>query len=190
MLLEKVIVPVFSRGCFFILLCLFHLNVKAQEPIDEVGLEISAGTGVVIYQSAFATQNITGLEVAARGGLHHPIQWQAGARFWLEPTSPELFGRLLFSQQSGSWSPMVGLELGATGKPKFGEGSKLLRETRQAMLTDSGPFYMSIHIAPLSFTWSETWRISAAEINFGTHLKNMGRTLRLHLSIISLSKIF
>src|SRR6187551_1281424 len=118
MLLEKVIVPVFSRGCFFILLCLFHLNVKAQEPIDEVGLEISAGTGVVIYQSAFATQNITGLEFVARGGLIHTLQWQAGTRFWLEPASPELFGRVLFTQQSNSWSPKVGLEMGVTGKPK------------------------------------------------------------------------
>lgn len=173
---------------FFIFLNIVCTHIQAQSSEYHPGIEISAGAGTIIYQSAFATENFTGFELNATGAMAGPVRWQAGARCWLKPTLPEVFGRILFNQQSGAWSPAAGIEIGATAGPEFGEGSQLLRETRKALLKEAGPFYLSGYIAPLSFRWGDTWRVSAAEINVGTHFKNIGRTLRVYVNLFSLSR--
>jgi hypothetical protein len=161
----------------------------SQDNIDRTGIEVSAGAAMIIYQSGYAMENAPGVEVAARGKVVSYLSWQAGTRVWFNPVSPEVFARILVSEKRGAWTPFAGIELGVTGRGKFGEGSQLLRETRNAMMEDINPFYLSSHIAPLSFTLN-VWRLSAAEITFGSHFENMGRTLRLQITAISISRTF
>ncbi len=188
--MRKYIVPVLLVAWITISFCFISTDAGAQTTDHNTGIEISAGTGMIIYQSAFATENFTGFELNVSGALAGSLRWQGGARLWFDPVLPEIFGRILLAEERGAWSPAAGIEIGATASPEFGEGQQLLRETRKALLKDAGPFYLSGYIAPLSFRLGDTWRVSAAEINVGTHFKNMGRTLRVYMNLFSLSKTF
>jgi hypothetical protein len=135
-------------------------------------------------------QNSFGIEAAVRGKINAPLDWQAGLRLGLNPVLPEGFVRLLSKQDMGVWQPEIGLELGITARAYFEDGKNLLRETREAMTTDINAFYMAVHAAPLAFQLGKGWRLSAMEIDAGTHFSNFGRTLRLQLGIISAGKSF
>jgi hypothetical protein len=97
---------------------------------------------------------------------------------------------VLLAEEAGVWNPDIGLELGITTRAEFKEGSALLRETREATQTGLGVFYISIHAAPLSFRIKEKWRLSALEVDVGTHFADFGRTLRGQLTILSVSRKF
>lgn len=149
---------------------------------------ISAGASAILYQSGFATQSGLGAELALQGPLFQQTDWQLGLRMGLDPVLPEAFGRILLGQQIGRWRPAIGLEIGITGRARFEDGNSLLLETRRAMVKDIGPVYLAVHAAPLSFCLNSRWRISALEVDFGSHLDHLGRTLRLQLGLLSLAR--
>ncbi len=172
-------------GSIFLLHPLF-----SQEKSKRNNYEITAGFGMLIYQSAYNMQDSYGFEATARGNITGSLDWQGGIRFGLNPALPEVFGRILAHQESGAWRPEIGLELGMTSRAYFEDGAMLLRETREAMQTDINAFYMAVHAAPLAFKIKEKWKLSAVEIDFGTHFTNFGRTLRAQLTVISIGRKF
>lgn len=164
--------------------------VFSQENSNRKDFEVTAGFGMLIYQSAYNLQNSSGLEAAVRSKIAGPADWQGGLRIGLNPILPEVFGRIILQQESGAWRPEIGLELGITGRAKFEDGDFLLRETRQAMQTGINSMYMAIHAAPLAFTIHKNWKLSALEIDFGTHFSHFGRTLRAQVMLISIGRKF
>lgn len=173
---------------FILLISGFFLCIPlfSQEMIPErEKYEVTAGFGMLIYQSAYNLQNSFGIEAAVRSKIKSNIDWQAGLRLGLDPVLPEFFGRVLAFQQAGAWRPEIGLELGYTNRTYFDDGAILLQETRKAMQTDISSFYMAIHTAPLAFEIRENWKLSLIEVDFGTHFSNFGRTLRAQVMIIS-----
>jgi hypothetical protein len=111
-------------------------------------------------------------------------------RLGLGPVLPEIFGRIVLIQEVGNWRPDIGIEIGVTARAQFQEGTGLLAETREAMNQEVGIVYLSIHAAPLSFRIKEKWRLSALELDFGTHFVDFGRTLRGQLTLFSISRNF
>jgi hypothetical protein len=179
------------KNLLLLLACiLLFLPVFSQDFKTERKYEVSAGFGLLIYQSAYNLQNSSGLEAAVRSKIAGPADWQGGLRIGLNPILPEVFGRIILQQESGAWRPELGLELGVTGRAKFEDGDFLLRETRQAMQTGISSIYMAIHAAPLAFTIHKNWTLSALEIDFGTHFSNFGRTLRAQATLISVGRKF
>lgn len=157
----------------------------SQHNSRDRSFEITAGMGMLIYQSAYNMQDAIGLEAAVRSSITGPVDWQGGIRIGLGPVLPEVFGRVLLQQETGAWRPEIGLELGVTGRAKFEDGAFLLRESREAMQTDINALYMAIHTAPLSFRIKEKWKLSIVEIDFGTHFSHIGRTLRAQVTVVS-----
>lgn len=164
---------------------LLSAPLYSQHNSSDRNFEITAGMGMLIYQSAYNLQNSFGFEAAVRNTITGPLDWQGGIRIELDPVLPEVFGRVLLQQETGAWRPEIGLELGVTGRAKFEDGAFLLRESREAMQTDINAFYMAIHTAPLSFKIKERWKLSIAEIDFGTHFSHIGRTLRAQVTVVS-----
>ncbi|MBD3225413.1 MAG: hypothetical protein GF313_11820 [Caldithrix sp.] len=152
-------------------------------------LEVNTGFSTILYQSVYSFQPGTALETMVGEPLADRLMWQTGARLGLNPVKPEGFLRMLIAPEIGYWRPNVGLEFGITARARFDEGDKLLRETRTAMEKDISPFYAAVHAAPLSFKLKDKWRLSLVEINIGTHLGYIGRTMRLQLVLISLGKV-
>jgi hypothetical protein len=175
-----------------ILLAVIVLSLSAlsQEQKGKNNYEVTAGFGMLIYQSAYNMQDALGIEAALRSTMVGPLDWQAGVRIGLGPVLPEVFGRVLLQQETGAWRPEIGLELGVTGRAKFEDGAFLLRETREAMQTDINSLYMAIHTAPLSFKIKKKWKLSLLEIDFGTHFTHFGRTLRAQVTVVSAGRKF
>jgi hypothetical protein len=161
-----------------------------QEKSSRNDFEVTAGFGMLIYQSAYNMQDSYGIEAAVRSRITGPVDWQAGLRLGLNPALPEVFGRILASQEVGVWQPGIGLELGITSRAYFEDGAMLLQESREAMQTDINGFYMAIHTAPAAFKIRENWKLSVLEIDFGTHFTNIGRTLRAQVTVISVGRRF
>jgi hypothetical protein len=162
----------------------------SQEKSKTKDYEVTAGFGMLIYQSAYNMQDSYGVEAAVRSNITGPVDWQAGLRLGLNPALPEVFGRILAFQEVGAWRPEIGLELGLSSRAYFDDGAMLLQETREAMQTDINGFYMAIHTAPVAFEIREKWKLSVLEIDFGTHFTNLGRTLRAQVTVISIGKKF
>lgn len=170
---------------FSVITMLFILPLFSQEKQDKKSFEVTAAYSMLFYQSAYNLQNASGIEAAIGSEINDPLRWQAGLRVGLDPLLPEVFGRIMLQQEAGAWRPQIGLELGATGRAKFEDGAFLLRETREAMQTGIDAGYLAIHTAPLSFRISKNWNLSIAEIDFGTHFTQIGRTLRAQVTLIS-----
>jgi hypothetical protein len=169
-------------------LCLFLFARQpglAQDPVSPGGFEYSAGTSFLIYQSVFSMDGTLAFEGTMRGPIAPAWRWQAGFRLGFSPERPELFGGVLLTQGLGSWRPAIGVELGVTSRAKFAEGKGLLRETRQTMEGNISPVYVAMQTAPLSFAFSERWRVSFLEIHIGTHLSHIGRTMRAQVGIVT-----
>jgi len=164
--------------------------VFSQEKSHRKDFEVTAGFGILIYQSAYNLQNSYGVEAAVRSNIKGPVDWQAGLRLGFDPALPEVFGRILAFQEVGAWRPEIGLELGISSRAYFEDGAMLLRESREAMQTDINGFYMAIHTAPVAFTIRDNWKLSVLEIDFGTHFTNIGRTLRAQVTVISVGRKF
>ena len=162
----------------------------SQEKSKIKDYEVTAGFGMLIYQSAYNLQDSYGFEAAIRSNITGPVDWQGGLRLGLDPALPEVFGRIILFQETGAWRPEIGVELGITGRAKFEDGAMLLQETRKAMETGINAFYMAIHTAPLAFSIRENWKLSVIEIDFGTHFTNIGRTLRAQVTVISVGRKF
>lgn len=176
----------------FLLIVIMILGIgyplSAQEISRPGDLELSTGFSMLVYQSVFSFQGNTSFETVVRGHITGMLDWQAGARLGFKPALPEGFARILVAQKIGVWSPSVGIEFGVTNRAHFTEGSKLLRETRQAMEGDISHIYIAGHASPLSFKIRNRWRFDILDVQFGTHPGHIGRTARLQVGFISVGR--
>lgn len=163
---------------------------NAQEVKKRPAYEVNAGFGMLIYQTVYTMENSFGVEAAVRSKLIGPADWQAGVRLGLGPVMPEVFGRVVLSQQAGIWNPGVGIGIGVSARARFKDETGLLAETRRAMNQEVGIFYLAIHAEPLSFLVHEKWRLSALELELGTHFVDFGRTFRGQVNLVSVSRTF
>jgi hypothetical protein len=165
-------------------------TVNAQEVKNRPVYEVNAGIGMLIYQTVYTMENSFALEAAVRSKLTGPVYWQTGVRLGLGPVLPDFFGRLILIQEVGIWRPDIGIEIGVTARAQFQDDTGLLAETRKTMNQGTGIAYFSVHAAPLSFVIREKWRLSALELDFGTHFADFGRTLRGQITVLSISRKF
>jgi hypothetical protein len=181
----------FTKKVFLLVTALSLVTTaNAQEVKKRPAYEVNAGFGMLIYQTVYSMENSYGVEAAVRSKLAGPADWQAGVRLGLGPVLPDFFGRLILIQEFGIWIPDIGIEIGVTARAQFQDDTGLLAETRKAMNEGVGIVYISIHAAPLSFRIREKWRLSALELDFGTHFVDFGRTLRGQLTVVSISRKF
>jgi hypothetical protein len=94
---------------FLIFFSFLIIPLFSQEKNQRSDIEVSAGFGMLIYQSAYNMQDASGIEAALRGNIDGTFDWQAGLRLGLDPVLPEVFGRLLILQEVGAWRPEIGL---------------------------------------------------------------------------------
>lgn len=158
---------------------------RGQQVPRDADLEYSAGSSVLLYGNVYSVQASFSVDAAVRGAIAGHWYWEAGARMGLGPSQPEVFGRLVAAHEVGAWHPFVGLELGYTRRAVFTDGGTIVRETRSAMEGEISPFYGAVHAAPLKFELLKGVRVSFIEIQVGTHLSHIGRTLRAQLGMIS-----
>ncbi len=151
---------------------------------------VSAGFGVLLYQSGFGVENTAGFEVAVGHSVREQLAVEAGFRLGLDPILPDIFLRLMAKQQFGIWKPSAGIENGYSNRAFFEGDSDLLKKTRDAMTDDMGHWYISSHIEPLCFGFKHHWDISIAEMDIGTHYKSMGSTIRLNVNLLKVRKSF
>jgi hypothetical protein len=164
-----------------VLIC--ALALTAEEPGQR--LDVSAGMAVVGYQTVYSATAGSVLEVAVEGRVRRAFTLGAGTRLWLAAGQPEAFLRAAAAPTFGDWRPALGLELGLTAAPTFGEGDLMLRETRAAMEEGIGPWYVAFHATPLRWRLGRRWLVSVLELTLGTHLAHLGRTSRIQLGLLS-----
>lgn len=174
--------------CILLLIMLWPAHLSHALGFDDV--EVSSGLSTTMYQSVFSFGNSMAVETSARGALSGLLGWEAGVRLGFGPARPEGFVRILAEPADGAWDPVTGLELGLTGRARFDDGEKLLRETRAAMEEDISPVYIAVHSEPLAFRFGRGWRMSVLGLSVGTHLGHTGRTVRLHVGILTLGRRF
>lgn len=183
-----------TKGCLFTLIvCILPAITNtsySQNISSEDKLEYSAGFGMIIYQSGYGFRNSFGIEAHAGKQIKGPVKWQAGLRLGVNPVLPEAFCRLLLTEKFGRWKPSIGLENGISKRAYFKGGSNLLRETREAMDRSTGIFYVSSHSELLAFQINSKLKISLLEIDFGTHYRSFGKTLRLQTTLLRLNTSF
>lgn len=181
----KIRVPYLFLSC---LLFFIFLKSSAQEEKRGWPLELSAGYGMLIYQSGYGLNNSYGVEFVAGKSLHELLKLEGGFRLGLDYIQPDAFLRLCASARFGLWNPAIGIESGYSNRICFDGNSNLLKETRDAMSRDLGHFYLSSHTEIFSFEFRKNWNINLLEINFGTHYTNFGTTLRLQTTLIRILK--
>ena len=183
-----------TKGCLFLLIvCILSASAKnsySQNIPAERRLEYSAGFGMIIYQSGYGLNNSFGIEAPAGKYIKGPVKWQAGLRLGVNPVLPEAFCRLLLTEKFGRWKPSIGLENGISKRAYFKSDSNLLKETREAMDRSAGIFYLSSHSELLAFQINPRLEISILEIDFGTHYRSFGKTLRLQTTLLRLNTSF
>lgn len=183
-----------TTGCLFLLIvCIlsaitnssYSQNIPAADK-----LEYSAGFGMMIYQSGYGMNSSFGIEAHAGKFIKGPVKWQAGLRSGVNPVLPEAFCRLLLTEKFGRWKPSVGFENGISKRAYFDKNSNLLKEAREATTRNTGVFYVSSHSELLAFQINPKLVVSILEIDFGTHYRNFGRTLRLQTTLLRLNMSF
>lgn len=152
--------------------------------------ELSFGYGLLLYQSVYSMDNSSGVELAYSRIITDQIRWETGLRLGINPFRPEGFGRILFSNSFGKWVPSIGLEMGLTNRAFMESSSDLLRETKEAMTTEMGYVYLSSHAELLAFQFENQYTLSLLELDFGTHFRHFGRTMRLQLNLFSVGRKF
>jgi hypothetical protein len=174
--------------CFVLLLMLCGPFVRAQTARP---WHVSAAFGALAYQSSYGFQTASGVEAAVGRSLKQNLRADLGIRLGFDPALPDVFARLVAVQTFGLWQPAIGLESGYSNRLYWDtNGTQLLQETRDALTEDAGYIYLACHAEPLAFAWPNGWGISAMEVQFGTHFKNFGQTLRLQATFIRLQKTF
>jgi len=176
-----------------LIVCILSASAKnsySQNIPAERRLEYSAGFGMIIYQSGYGLNNSFGIEAHAGKYIKGPVKWQAGLRLGVNPVLPEAFCRLLLTEKFGRWRPSIGLENGISKRAYFKSDSNLLKETREAMDRSAGIFYLSSHSELLAFQINPRLEISILEIDFGTHYRSFGKTLRLQTTLLRLNTSF
>lgn len=169
---------------------LFHSDfATAQRETPVRKNEIQAGAGMSMYQSGYSTQINQQFDVAYSRILSGNLKATAGVRYYFEPSFPSGYARLSLFNCFGIWRPSIGVEAGFSNA-KFTYPDRLLQETKEAMTSDLGQLYLSSHIAPFCFSVGKKWRISALEINVGSHVKYTGRTVFVQLNLLNLAHTF
>ena len=171
-----------------LLISSMHPLVAQQDTLPRTS--VSAGFGMLFYQSGFGVENSTGLELTIGRTCGEQVKVEAGTRLGLDPVLPELYLRATATQHFGNWKPSVGIENGWTDRAFFEGDSELLRETRDAMTADMGHWYISSHIEPLCFGLKEHWDISVAEVDIGTHYHRFGSTVRVNVNLLRIRRSF
>lgn len=171
----------------FVLTCILNKNFVcfAQKTPQTKKTEISAGYGMMIYETTYGFRNSSGVEAAIKRSFRENLALEAGFRLGTDPVRPEGFIRLMATHQSGRWHPSIGIETGITDRAYFKGSDKLLEEPRDAMSKDTGHFYIGTQAELLCFKIKDKWNVSFLELNLGTHYKDFGRTLRVQVNIIS-----
>lgn len=149
---------------------------------------VSAGYGLLIYQSGYGMERTTGFELAMGRSIQEQLRCEAGFRLGPDPVLPDIFLRVVALQRIGRWSPSAGIESGYTDRAFFEGESDLLRETRDAMSEDLGHWYIASHIEPLCFGMKRGWEFSAVELDVGTHYEHIGSTVRLNVNFLRIRK--
>jgi hypothetical protein len=150
----------------------------------------SAGYGMLLYQSGYALEASSGLEISVGKMIHKQFKWESGFRFGSNLSQSEVFIRLGCFHQRGVWRPSFSIENGITHRADFESNTLLLKETNEAMLKDIGIVYISSHTEMLCFVVKKKWTLSLLEIDFGTHYKDMGKVLRLQANFIRIGLTF
>jgi hypothetical protein len=181
----KIRVPYLFLSCLFVFI---FLKNSAQEEKKGRPIELSAGYGMLIYQSGYGLKNLYGVEIVAGKHLNEILKAEGGIRIGLKPRQPDLFIRLSATNRFDHWKPLFGIESGYSNRMYFEGSSNLLKETREAMTNDLGHFYLSSHTEILSFEFKNQWDISLLELDFGTHFKDFGTTVRFQTNFIRIRK--
>lgn len=173
-----------------ILLCSKQINLYAGEKGSYSDILVSAGAGMIIYQSSYGLKSSYGPELRIRRQFANALYWDAGFRIDFNNYRPEGFARLIASHGSESWKPSIGIEIGISGRADFDNGKYLLKESRDAMTQDIGNVYFATHVEMLSFNVNKDWNLSFLELNIGTHIKDIGRTIRIEVMAINICRTF
>jgi len=176
----------FASICFMLLLVI--PQSYSQEAKNHFPMEFSAGYGMLIYQSGYGLKNMYGVEIAAGKHLNEILRAEGGVRIGLNPGKPDIYIRICATSRFGRWKPVLGIETGYSNRMYFEGSSKLLEETRNAMTKDLGYFYLASHTEILSFEFKNQWDLSFFEIDFGTHYKDFGTTLRFQTNFLRIRK--
>lgn len=172
-------------------ICIFFFTISnsySQEDNKPLPFELSAAYGMLIYQSGYGLDNSYGIELLAGKSIHQLLKVEGGVRIGLKPLQPDVFVRLSATNKFGIWKPVFGIETGYSNRMYFESNSNLLKETRDAMTKDMGHFYLSSHTEILSFELKNQWNISFLEIDFGSHFKDFGTTVRLQTNFLRIRK--
>lgn len=176
---------------FAVIAILFYLSVSpvcSQETERHYPVEISSGYGMLIYQSGYGLKNSYGVEIAAGKQLNEIVRTEIGIRLGLGPVQPDLYTRICAINRLGRWKPALGIETGYSNRMYFEGNNDLLKETIEAMTKERGFFYIASHAEILSFELKKQWNLSFLEIDFGTHYRNFGSTLRFQTNFIRIRK--
>jgi hypothetical protein len=171
-----------------VVLVFIFLTTSGQVEKRGLPFEFSTGYGMLIYQSGYGLDNSYGVEFLAGKPVNELLKLEAGFRLGLDYVQPDAFLRVCASSKFGLWRPAIGIESGYSNRISFNGRSSLLKETRDAMSSDPGHFYLSSHAQLFSFEFKKNWSISLLEINFGTHYNSCGTTLRLQTTLIRILK--
>ena len=98
--------------------------------------------------------------------------------------------RYVYTYLTGELSAPILLAEVPTKRAYFKSDSNLLKETREAMDRSAGIFYLSSHSELLAFQINPRLEISILEIDFGTHYRSFGKTLRLQTTLLRLNTSF
>jgi len=182
----------FKKSVLFIFIsCIFVFTFStsySQEEKKRLPIELSAAYGMLIYQSGYGMDNSYGIELIAGKFIKQLLKTEGGIRIGLKPLEPDVFIRLSGINRFGYWNPVFGIETGYSNRMYFDGNSNLLKETRDAMTTNTGHFYLSSHTEILSFELKNHWSISFLELDFGTHFKDFGTTVRLQTNFVRIRK--
>ena len=149
-------------------------------------LEVSAGASSLLVLGPLSGQVSTAIDASVSGPVVNMFRWTAGARLGLGAWSSEAFGRFSAALSFGTFSPTAGIELGLSARADDDTANKLLSEGRASSREQLVPAYVALHAAPLRFALFERYRLSALELQIGTHFVPFGRFVRLNVQLISI----
>jgi hypothetical protein len=165
------------------LIPLLWASVGASTPLLE-DLELSGGASLLLDVSAYAAAGDPGVQAGVRGSLIAASKWEVGGRLRLAPARPEVFVRVLAAPTFANWEPAAGFEFGVAGRDDD-DGERLLRDLREESAAGVSPIYVAVHAAPLSFRIYDRFRLTALELDVGTHISPIGQVVRLNVGLIT-----
>ncbi len=149
-------------------------------------VELFTGVSGILYNHALGFITDYAWEVGVTLPLHRHVSGTIGGRLGLGPLLPEIFARLGFGPAIGCWRPVVGVELGVTGRGSFPKGDLFAREVRTTLEAEITPVFIAFHAAPIRFFFARNWHITVSAFRIGMHLSPPGKFCRLEWGLIEL----